>query len=48
VTVDEIDTILDLSHGSAHYIIQDVLQFWKVSAKCVPRQLAAELKHPTC
>jgi predicted transcriptional regulator len=33
VTVDEIATIVDLSHGSALHIIHDVLQFWKVSAR---------------
>jgi hypothetical protein len=35
---------VDLSHGSALHIIHDVLQFWKVSARWVPRQLTAELK----
>jgi hypothetical protein len=44
VTVDEIDTIVDLSHSSAHHIIHDVFQFQKVSARWVPRQLTAELK----
>jgi hypothetical protein len=44
VTVDEIATIVDLSHGSAHHIIHDVLQFRKVSARWVPRQLTAETK----
>jgi hypothetical protein len=34
----------DMSHGSAHHIIHDVLQFHKVSARWVPRQLTAELK----
>jgi len=44
VTVDEIATHLDMSHGSAHHIIHDVLQFHKVSARWVPSQLIAELK----
>jgi len=33
-----------MSDGSAHHIVHDVLQFHKVSAKWVPRQLTAELK----
>jgi len=33
-----------MSHGSAHHIVHDVLQFHKVSARWVPRQLTAELK----
>jgi len=44
VTVHEIAAHLDMSHGSAHHIIHDVLQFHKVSARWVPRQLTAELK----
>jgi len=44
VTVHEIAAHLDMSHGSAHYIVHDVLQFHKVSARWVPHQLTAELK----
>jgi histone-lysine N-methyltransferase SETMAR len=44
VTVNEIATHLDISRGSAHHIVHDVLQFHKVSASWVPRQLTAELK----
>ena len=33
-----------MSHGSAHHIVHDVLQFHKVCARWVPRQLTAELK----
>ena len=44
VTVNEIATHLDMSHGSEHHIVHDVLQFHKVSARWVPRQLTAELK----
>jgi hypothetical protein len=43
ITVNEIAAHLDMSHGSAHHI-DDVLQFHKVSARWVPRQLSAELK----
>jgi len=43
-TVHEIAAHLDMSHGSAHHIVHDVLQFHKVSARWVPRQLTAELK----
>ena len=44
ITVNEIAAHLGMSHGSAHYIVRDVLQFLKVSASWVPRQLTAELK----
>ena len=44
VTVNEIAAHLDMSHGSAHHIVHDVLQFHKVSARWEPRQLTAELK----
>ena len=43
VTVHEIAAHLHMSHGSAHHIVHD-LQFHKVSARWVPRQLTAELK----
>jgi len=33
-----------MSNGLAHNIVHDVLQFHKVSARWVPRQLTAELK----
>jgi len=44
VTVHEIAAHLDMSHGSAHHIVHGVLQYHKVSAGWVPRQLTAELK----
>jgi len=44
VRVNEIAAHLDMSHGSAHHIVYDVLQFHKVSARWVPHQLTAELK----
>ena len=44
VTVNKIAAYLDMSHGSAHHIVHDVLQFHKVSARWVPRQLTSELK----
>jgi len=44
VTVNEIAAHLDMNHGSAQHIVHDVLQFHKVSARWVPRQLTAELK----
>jgi histone-lysine N-methyltransferase SETMAR len=40
----EIAAHMDMSHGSPHHIVYDVLQFHKVSARWVPRQLTAELK----
>jgi len=33
VTVNEIAAHLDMSHGSAHHIVRDVLQFHKVFSK---------------
>jgi len=44
ITVYEIATHLVMSHGSAHHIVHDVLQFHKVSGRWVPCQLTAELK----
>jgi ribosomal protein S25 len=44
VTVHEIAAHMDLNRGSAHHIVHDFLQFHKVSARWVPRQLTAELK----
>jgi len=37
ITVHEMATHLDMSHGSARHIIHDVLQYHKVSARWVPR-----------
>jgi len=44
VTVHEIAAHMDMSHGSAHHIVPDVLQYHKMSARWVSRQLTAELK----
>jgi hypothetical protein len=44
MSADEIAKILNMSHRSAHQVIHDVLQFHKVSARWLPRQLAPELK----
>jgi hypothetical protein len=44
VSVNEIAEIHNMSHGSAHHVIHDVLQFHKVSARWVPWQLTPELK----
>ena len=33
-----------MSHGSAHHIVHDVLQFHELSTRWVPRELTAELK----
>ncbi|PNF33524.1 hypothetical protein B7P43_G17639 [Cryptotermes secundus] len=44
VTLNEIAASLNISHGSAHHIVHDVLQFHKVSARWVPQQLTPELK----
>jgi len=44
ITVNEIAAHMDMSHGSAHHIVHDVLQFHKMSASWVPSQLTAELK----
>jgi len=44
VTVHEIAAHLNMSHRSAHHVVHDVLQFYKLWARWVPRQLTAELK----
>jgi hypothetical protein len=41
---NEVALELGISHGSAHHIMHDVLQYHKVRAQWVPRQLTAELK----
>ena len=42
--MDEIAANLNISHGSAHHVIHDVLRFHKVSARWVPWQLTLELE----
>ena len=44
MSVDKIAEILNMSHGSAHHVIHDVLQLHKVSARWVPQQLTPEFK----
>jgi hypothetical protein len=44
ITVNEIATHMDMNRGSPHRIVDDVLQFHKLSARWVPRQLTMELK----
>jgi len=44
VTQNDIAACLKISHGSAHHIVHDVLQFHKLSARWVPRQLTHELR----
>jgi len=47
VTVNEIAAHVDMSHGSAHHILHDVLQFHKVSARWLPCQLDCRIER-TC
>jgi len=44
VTQNDIAACSKISHDSAHHIVHDVLQFHKVSARWVPRQLTPELR----
>jgi len=44
VTLNDIAACLKISHGSAHHTVHDVLQFHKVSARWVPRQLTHKLR----
>jgi len=44
VTVNEIAAHTDKSNGSAHHTVHDILQFHKVSAMWVPRQLHCRMK----
>jgi hypothetical protein len=44
VTLNETAASLNISHGSAHHIVHDVLQFHKVSARWVPQHLTPEFK----
>jgi hypothetical protein len=44
VTIDEMAAELKVSHGSAHHIVHDMLQYHKVSARWLPKQLTLEMK----
>lgn len=44
VTIDEVAEELYISHGSAHHIIHDILQYHKVSSSWVPKQLTPDFK----
>ena len=44
ITLDEVVSELNICQGLAHHIIHNVLEFRKVSARWVPRQLTPELK----
>lgn len=46
IRVNEKVACLDMSHGSAHHTVHNILQFHKFCARWVPRHLTAELK--TC
>jgi len=48
VTVNEIAAHLDMSHGSAHHIVRDVLQFHKVFNKlCDKKYLRFSFDSPS-
>ena len=42
ITVEEIAQQLDISTGTAHHIIREVLKFSKVSCRWVPKMLTPE------
>ena len=44
MTLNDTAACLKISHGLAHHIVHNVLQFHKVSARWVPRQLTPELR----
>jgi hypothetical protein len=44
VIVNEIAAHLDISHGSAHHIVHDVLHFHKMCVARLPRHQTAEFK----
>lgn len=44
VRIDEMAEELDISHGTVHHMIHDILQYHKVSARWVPRQLSPDSK----
>ena len=44
ITLHEVVSELNISHGSAHHTIHNVLGFHNVSARWVLRQLTPELK----
>jgi hypothetical protein len=48
VTVREISAHLDMSHGSAHHIVHDVLQFHEVSARLSATPADCRIERTTC
>jgi hypothetical protein len=44
VATDKVAVELGISRGSAHHIMHDVLQYHKMYAKWVPKQLTPDLK----
>ena len=44
ITLDEVISEMNVSHGSAHHIIDNVLGYCKVSTRWVLRQFTPELK----
>ena len=44
VSVNEVASRLDMNHGSAQHMVHEVMQFLKVSTRCVAHHLTAELK----
>ncbi|MDD9361386.1 MAG: hypothetical protein PV344_00425 [Anaplasma sp.] len=44
VTIDEVAEELNISRGSTHHIIHEILQYHKVSDKRVPKQVTLDLK----
>ena len=47
ITVEEIAQQLDISTGTAHHIIREVLKFSKVSCRWVPKMVTPEHKQKT-
>lgn len=44
ISIDKAAEELVISHGSAHQVVQDDLDYNKMSARFVPKQLSPELK----
>ena len=44
ITTDEVALQLDISHGFAYHIFHDALQYHKICARWMPKQLTSELK----
>lgn len=47
IVMDELAAVLKMSCGSVHHLMHDILNFYKVSPRWVPKQLTPKLNNKT-